>query len=405
MAVDVPLPSYSESMEDADVIGWLVAPGDRVSQGDPIAEIETDKATGELESPVSGVLVEICVPEGTAGVKVGTVVARIETEGDTQSAAPASATELPPQTDKEADPPPEVATGEEPPGADTAQEPAPSAEPAPEATQEPMAAPEEPASTGVAATALARRLAKQQGIDLRGLSGTGHRGRILKSDIEAAGTAAPPSGAGASTASDSLVRLEVDCEIDRAQAVCAQLAAREDREAIPLIAVILRAAAMALDETPELNGIREGNSLAAGSGTGIRLQVLEAETAGEPATGGIHVEGANRKSLAAIAEEIESRSPASETTGDASGFLLFDASALGIERVHPAPTNSGVACLGVGAATTRVVADDQAAGGVRRVPAITCSLAIESRAVTMRAAARWLQNFRTRLEDPLEMLL
>ena len=78
MATDIPMPSYSDNMEEADLIGWLVAPGDFVHEGDPIAEIETDKATGELESPVSGTLVEICVPEGTTGVKVGSVVARID---------------------------------------------------------------------------------------------------------------------------------------------------------------------------------------------------------------------------------------------------------------------------------------------------------------------------------------
>ena len=75
---EIAMPSYSESMEAADLIDWLVSPGDFVKKGDPIAEIETDKATGELESPSSGTLVEICVPEGSQGVKVGTVVARLE---------------------------------------------------------------------------------------------------------------------------------------------------------------------------------------------------------------------------------------------------------------------------------------------------------------------------------------
>ncbi|MFP8873780.1 MAG: biotin/lipoyl-containing protein [Myxococcota bacterium] len=414
MAVDVLLPSYSESMEEADVIGWLVAPGDPVSQGDPIAEIETDKATGELESPVSGVLVEICVPEGTAGVKVGTVVARIETEGNTQSAATASASEaeLPPPTENEADASPEAATGEEPAIPETPPEPAPStedAEPPAEATEQPMAAPEKP-PPGVAVTALARRLAEQQGIDLHVLRGTGHRGRILKSDIEAAATATHPSASGAFAASDSLVRLEVDCKIDRALAVCTQLGSREDREDIPLIAVILRAAAMALQETPELNAARDGNSVAAEGEAGIRLQLLTEDAGSETTAGSIHVEGANRKSLSTIADEIESGpgTPGADPEGStslASAFMVLDVRALGIERVQPALADPGVACLGIGAPTPQVVADDDAPSGARFVPTIHCSLAVDSRAVETRAAARWLQNFRTRLEDPLELLL
>ena len=67
MATDIPMPSYSDNMEEADLIGWLVAPGDFVHEGDPIAEIETDKATGELESPVSGTLVKFAYPRERPG--------------------------------------------------------------------------------------------------------------------------------------------------------------------------------------------------------------------------------------------------------------------------------------------------------------------------------------------------
>ena len=78
MAIEVRMPAYSESMEEADVVGWLVQPGDTVNEGDPIAEIETDKATGELESPASGVLSKILVAEGSQNVKVGELLALIE---------------------------------------------------------------------------------------------------------------------------------------------------------------------------------------------------------------------------------------------------------------------------------------------------------------------------------------
>ena len=236
MAIDVPLPSYSENMEGADVIGWLVAPGDHVSEGDPIAEIETDKATGELESPVTGVLVEICVAEGTADVKVGTVVARIEpAEKPAETPDPAAAPEP-------AAPPPEPAEAE-----DTATPGPPKAAPSAEAesqvetgmeeqadtqsesaTQPEPPAPPEPvspekvelqssATPAVASTALARRLADQHGVDLQTLTGTGLRGRITKADVQAAHATGVPAAATGNARSDTIATLETPCAIGRAR--------------------------------------------------------------------------------------------------------------------------------------------------------------------------------------------
>ena len=191
MAIDVPLPSYSESMEEADVIGWLVALGDHVNQGDPIAEIETDKATGELEAPVSGVLVEICVAEGTAGVKVGAVVARIEAAEDVAD----SPTIPEPQSETLA--PPQNATETPSEAGNAKQAPTPEGEAQPDAalatadlgTEAHAATPSvQPASAAVPATALARRLAEQQGVDSTGTPRNRTPGSYYKSRCRSGST-------------------------------------------------------------------------------------------------------------------------------------------------------------------------------------------------------------------------
>lgn len=413
MAIDVPLPSYSESMEEADVIGWLVALGDHVNQGDPIAEIETDKATGELEAPVSGVLVEICVAEGTAGVKVGAVVARIEAAEDVAD----SPTIPEPQSETLA--PPRNATETLSEAGNAKQTPTPEGEAQPDValatadlgTEAHTAAPSvQPASAAVPATALARRLAEQQGVDLQELQGTGHRGRITKADVEAAQPTASPSAPGLSIGTGSFARLEVDCRVERALEVCAQLGEREGREAISLTAVIVRAAAMALQEIPEVNGDWDGTTFVAGSSPAIRVEWIAAGASDETPPGNMRIHEANRKSLATISEIMESGPPNSAEPSDPSAahpteFRILDLGALGVERVQPDLEPPAVGSLGVGAPASRLIVDDASPSGSRLISVISCCLVIQAQAVTAYAAARWLQNFRRRVEDPLEMLL
>jgi pyruvate dehydrogenase E2 component (dihydrolipoamide acetyltransferase) len=155
MALDIRMPALSPTMEEGTLARWLVKAGDTVRSGDIMAEIETDKATMEFEAVDEGVIAEIIIPEGSEGVKVGAVIARLTVEGD--EAAPASA-------------------------------PA----PAPAAT---------PAAEAPPATPTARKLAGVHGIDLGEITGTGPKGKITKEDVEAAiakggGTAVPASAPG-----------------------------------------------------------------------------------------------------------------------------------------------------------------------------------------------------------------
>jgi pyruvate dehydrogenase E2 component (dihydrolipoamide acetyltransferase) len=150
--------------------------GDKVSSGDLIAEIETDKATMEFESIDEGVVTELLVAEGSEGVKVGTVIARIQGEDDDAKPTPAKAA---------AAPAPEV-----------------KAEAPKAATPPPTVAPAAKADSGdrIIASPLAKRLAAAQGIDLAGVSGSGPNGRIVKADLDGAAKGAAPASVAASAA-------------------------------------------------------------------------------------------------------------------------------------------------------------------------------------------------------------
>lgn len=175
MALEIKMPALSPTMEEGTLSKWLIKVGDQVNSGDVMAEIETDKATMEFEAVDEGVVTEILVAEGTEGVKVGAVIARLAGEGD--SAKPATKAEAAPAPAK-AEP---MAV-------------APMAA-APVATMT-TAAPV-PAGDRVLASPLAKRLAAAEGIDLATVTGSGPNGRIVKADLAAApkGVAMAPAAA------------------------------------------------------------------------------------------------------------------------------------------------------------------------------------------------------------------
>lgn len=180
MPIAIKMPALSPTMEEGTLARWLVKVGDKVSSGDIMAEIETDKATMEFEAVDEGTIVSIDVAEGSEGVKVGTVIAMIAGE-DEDASAPAPATPAPaPAKAAEAAPAP------------AASAPAPAA---------PVAA---PAAKGdrVIATPLAKRIAAEKGIDLSAVKGSGPNGRVTKADVLGAkpGAAAAPAATAAPAA-------------------------------------------------------------------------------------------------------------------------------------------------------------------------------------------------------------
>ena len=194
-------------MEKGNLAKWLKKEGDKVKAGDVIAEIETDKATMEVEAVDEGTLAKIVVPEGTADVPVNQVIAVLAGEGEDAKAAAASAAKAPaPAAPKPA------AT---PAAAPAPQAAKPAAAPAPTPAPAPVAVSVAPSGGKVASSPLARRLAKEAGIDISRVQGTGPHGRVIARDVETAkaggglrAAAAPTSGAPqvAPTMSDQQVR-------------------------------------------------------------------------------------------------------------------------------------------------------------------------------------------------------
>ncbi|ATI80444.1 pyruvate dehydrogenase complex dihydrolipoamide acetyltransferase [Sphingobium yanoikuyae] len=183
MSKTIQMPALSPTMEEGTLAKWLVKEGDKVSSGDLLAEIETDKATMEFEAVDEGTVAKILVSEGAEGVKVGTVIAIIAEEGEDVAAAAASGGAAPaPKADAV-------------PAKAEAAAPAAKADPVPAKAAAPAAA---PAEGRVKASPLARRLAEAKGVDLAAVAGSGPNGRIVKADLD--GAAAAPAKAAAPVA-------------------------------------------------------------------------------------------------------------------------------------------------------------------------------------------------------------
>ncbi|WEX07159.1 pyruvate dehydrogenase complex dihydrolipoamide acetyltransferase [Chelativorans sp. AA-79] len=194
MPIQITMPALSPTMEEGNLAKWLVKEGDSVSAGDVIAEIETDKATMEVEAVDEGTVAKIVVPEGTEGVKVNALIAVLAEEGeDVAEAAKAAGNgaEAAPKSEAkktEAPAAPQEAPARQPVGnGEAATGPAPTA-------AEPVKAPAAGTKDGrVFASPLARRIAKDAGLDLAAVSGSGPHGRVVKADVETAIEKGAPS--------------------------------------------------------------------------------------------------------------------------------------------------------------------------------------------------------------------
>ena len=191
MPIAIKMPALSPTMEEGTLAKWLVKPGDTISSGDIMAEIETDKATMEFEAVDEGTLASIAVEEGTEGVKVGTVIAMLAEEGEDVDAVAKAGAGSSDESD-EAAPAATSSAGTDDGAKDAVKEPDAKQEPKPAPQSAPKPAPA-PDGDRIIASPLAKRIAEQQGIDLASLTGSGPNGRIVKADVEAAeaGSAAP----------------------------------------------------------------------------------------------------------------------------------------------------------------------------------------------------------------------
>jgi pyruvate dehydrogenase E2 component (dihydrolipoamide acetyltransferase) len=199
MPINILMPALSPTMEKGNLAKWLKREGDKVKAGDVIAEIETDKATMEYEAVEEGTIARIVVPEGTADVPVNQVIAVLATEGEDVKAAAAGAGKAPSAPTA---PKPQAAA----PAATAAPKPAagPAAAPAPQAAAAPVRLEAATGGNRVFSSPLARRLAKEAGIDIARIAGSGPHGRVIARDVDAAksgkGLRAAPAGAPAAGA-------------------------------------------------------------------------------------------------------------------------------------------------------------------------------------------------------------
>ena len=192
MPTNILMPALSPTMEKGNLAKWLKKEGDTIKSGDIIAEIETDKATMEVEAVDEGVLAKILVPEGTADVAVNEVIGVIAGEGEDAKSvsAPAAGGAAPAKAEAPKSDAPK------------AEAPAAAAAPAPAATA-PAAAPASAGGSRAFASPLARRIAKDAGLDLSAIKGSGPHGRIVEKDVEAAKKGGGAKAASAAAAAPS----------------------------------------------------------------------------------------------------------------------------------------------------------------------------------------------------------
>lgn len=250
MSVNILMPAISPSMTSGKLVRWHVEPGTRVRQGDILAELETDKAAMDIEAPADGVLETILVPGGTADVPVETPIGILASGAAEPAPQPAS------------EPAPQPAP-----------EPAPAAAPAPASVAQPAPA-VDPDAPPRRISPLARRLAREMGVETDGLRGTGPKGRILAADIrEAAERPAPapaPAPAVAPAVAAPAPQAAPAGEVEPHTAMRRTIAQRlvEAKQTVPHFYLEVRCEADAL-----LALRKELNAALAASGSDVRLTV------------------------------------------------------------------------------------------------------------------------------------
>ncbi|MCX7684974.1 MAG: pyruvate dehydrogenase complex dihydrolipoamide acetyltransferase [Acetobacteraceae bacterium] len=440
MATNILMPALSPTMTEGTLARWLKAEGDRIKAGDIIAEIETDKATMEVEAVDEGILGRILVPAGTEGVKVNQPIAVLVADGE---AVPAAAAPAPSAAAPPAAPPPPAAPqpAAAPPAAQASPAPAPPA-PAPEQGR-------------VIASPLARRMAQQAGLDLRLIRGSGPNGRVVKADVEAAlsrGAVPAPAAAmpaapaplpaplpaaaprpapapvlGAhrlvphSTMRKVIARrlseskrtiphfyVSMDIRLDALLKLRADINARSPKEGpdaykLSVNDLLIKAAARALRRHPQVNASWTEEGTALYEDVDISVAVAVPEGLITPV-----IRQADRKGVVAISQEMKdlaARARAGKLKPEeyqGGGFSISNMGMYGVSAFSAIinPPQAGI--LAVSAGEQRPVVVD---GALAVATVMTCTLSVDHRIVDGALAAEWLGSFKGFVEDPLSLLL
>ena len=436
MSVEILMPALSPTMEEGTLAKWMVQEGDTVAVGDILAEIETDKATMELEAIDDGQVGKILIAEGTEGVAVGAPIAIILEEGEDASAISSTPAASAPQNATEAA---------------SEASPQPATKPTPAAPQAPAApVPAASQSDGgrILASPLARRMASLMNVNLTQISGSGPRGRIVKKDVEAAAgkipvpvskttAAAAPSFAPVApdfsvydpadyeqvpvdgmrktvarrlTESKQQVPhfyLTIHCEIDNLLAMRKELNGRspegEGAYKISVNDFIVRAAALALKKVPGANASWAGDSILLHKHSDISVAVA--------VDGGLitpvvrHAEG---KGLADIAREMKDLGTRARDRKlmpeeyQGGSFSISNLGMFGISEFSAVINTPQGAILAVGAGEQRPIVKD---GALAIATQMTCTLSCDHRVVDGALGAEFLAAFKGFIENPVTMLL
>ncbi|MBI2954800.1 MAG: 2-oxo acid dehydrogenase subunit E2 [Chloroflexi bacterium] len=405
MAVEVVMPRLSDTMEEGKVLKWLKGEGDEVKRGEPIAEIETDKAAMELESFENGILSKIIVPPDQT-VPVGEPIALITTSGERREAPPAPA----PEAEKAAAAPPTP----------------PSTAAAP--------APRQPVEERIKASPLARRIAEERGIDLGKVPGTGPDGRITKEDVLAfikqmeeirevrPKPEAPPAPIGAemvdltrmqATIAERMTRTKqtvphfyVTTSIEMSEAtrmLNGLRAVGEAKTAVSYNHLVIKATALALIKFPIVNAFFHDGKMQYNKGINISIAVAVPQGLLVPV---LHdCDKKNLSQIAAEARQLIDRVRAGHmTTSDFEG-ATFTVSNLGMFDVEDFaaiinPPESGI--LAVGSVRPTPVAR---AGQVVIGETMKVTLSADHRVYYGVTAAQFLQEIKRLLENPLSLVM
>ena len=421
MAIDILMPALSPTMEEGVLAKWHIKVGDVLKSGDIMCEIETDKATMEVEAVDEGKVLEILVAEGTQGVKVNAVIARIEGEGDALSKAPAA--------------------------------PAPAAA-APAVAPTPVAVASAPVATDgsrILASPLAKRIAEAAGINLAQVTGTGPHGRIVKADVEAARGQAPQPAAVAALASptgaptaapaprapsplpyadgtydivplDGMRRtiarrmtesfrdvphfpLNIDLEIDKLLELRKQLnqVGAAQNAKVSVNDLVIKAAALACKRVPAANASYTPDGILIHHNADIAVAVA--------IDGGLItpvIRNAETKGLAAISDEMKSLADKARNRKlmpeDYAGgtFSISNLGMMGIKSFMSIINEPQGCILSVGAGEQRPVVKN---GALAIATVMSVTLTCDHRVVDGAIGSAWLAAFKSLIEEPIGLML
>jgi pyruvate dehydrogenase E2 component (dihydrolipoamide acetyltransferase) len=431
MASDVLMPRLSDSMEEGTVLKWLVEVGGEVKRGQPLVEIETDKANMTHEADTDGVLLEVLANEGDT-LAIGEPIARVGEEGE---AAPAEDSG---QEEPEEEPEPEESSEDE--------------EPEPEPEKPAPAPSESDDGERVKASPVARRMAGEMGVDLAAVEGTGPGGRVVKADVEKAskdgGAKAPAEAPADEPAAEEkpkdapavapakgeagakgepevveLTRLQrtvsrrmaeskatapdftIDVDVDMTMCIELRTRLKESTEHPPSFNdMVVKAAALALRDHPKVNGAYRDGTFELYPQVNVGVAVAAQDALVVPV-----VRDADEKSLGEIARRaralIDKVREGTITPPELSGatFTVSNLGMYGIERFTAIINPPQAAILSVGALMKKAAVDDR--GRVVARDMMSLRLACDHRILYGADGAEFLAAVRKLLEEPLSLAL